>query len=101
MPLQLNFKLLKPTSSSQGAGARSIDYTACGCTQRSLPCDKKVVIGNGWGSSFTGLSVSSQLTTFTLAGHPLSSFQWPSCPHRAHGSFCLSLSSLALRSSDD
>ena len=42
-----------------------------------------------------------QLTTFTLARQSLSSFQWRSCPHRGHGSFCLSLSSLALRSSED
>ena len=45
-------------------------------------------------------SVSSQLTTFTLAEHSLSSFQWPSCPHRAHGNVCSSLPSWALRSSD-
>ena len=32
MPLQLDFKVLKPTSSSKGAGAGSIDYTARGST---------------------------------------------------------------------
>ena len=32
MPLQLNFKLLKPASSSQGAGTCSVDYTARGGT---------------------------------------------------------------------
>ena len=39
VPLQLNFKLLKPTSSS--AGARSIGCAACGCTPFFSPCDKK------------------------------------------------------------
>ena len=32
VPLQPNVKLLKPTSSSQGAGACGIDHTARGCT---------------------------------------------------------------------
>ena len=45
---------------------------------RSLPCDTEVVTGNGRRSSFTCSSASSQSTTFTLAGHSLSSFQLPS-----------------------
>ena len=58
---------------------------------RSLSCDKKVETGNGGDSWVTCSSVSSQLTTFTLAGQSLSSFQWPGRPHFARGSLCLSL----------
>ena len=74
MLLQLNFKLLKPTSSSQ-VRALAVSITPLVVAQRSLPYDKKVVTGNGGGSSVTYSSVSSQLTTFTLAGYSLSSLQ--------------------------
>ena len=71
-------------------GTESTAQRACGRTLLS-PCDKEVVTGNGWRSSVTGSSVSSQVTTFTLAEQSLSSFQWPSCPHRARANFLFEL----------
>ena len=76
--------------------AHAVSITPLVVAPRSLPCDKKVANGSGGGSSVTCSSVSSQLissqlTNFTLAGQSLSSFQWSSCSHFAHGSLCLSL----------
>ena len=83
-------------SSSARKGTLTIAQGACGCTlfslarQRGRPALRKL---NDFGFL--------QSTAFTLGGQSLSSFQWPSCPRRAHGSFCLSLSSWALRPSND